>query len=251
MTTKTLRALAKEYAEGVLDKESYRKARDAYFKAVLDGIVKVKPIDYRPPVEIQDLDVTQEKTAARLHRLESDQPVIETVDDRNNTPPSRSRPAYQSTASPYLLVSAVLLIIAAIGVSVALLKSSGNTVLPAVTNNPPDESVMAGEKPEPAHKPVSPAETLIENFLRENNWSDKSLQQFKNDWQALTDAEQEQALSSPMRSQLVNAIHQKLIEERALLGLGDSENVVARQHKLVNFASDLEINDPRLKVETE
>lgn len=250
MTTKTLRALAKEYAEGILDKEGYRQARDAYFRAVLDGTVKVKSIDFRPPVEIQDLDATQEKTSIRPRRHEQEQPVVETVDNRNKTP--KSQPTYHSSASPYLLISAVLLIIAAVGVSVALLKSSGNTGQPAVATNPPDESIVVEEKPEPVLSlPASPAETLIENFLRENNWSDSSLQQFKNDWEALTDAEQEQGLSSPMRAQLINAIHRKLIEERALLGLGDSENVVARQHKLVNFATELEINDPRLKVETE
>ena len=77
------------------------------------------------------------------------------------------------------------------------------------------------------------------------------MQAFEQEWNSLTVEEQRQALESPIKSKLSNAIYQKLTEERALLGLGDSEAVIARQHTLVNFASALAIDDPRLKVKTE
>ena len=252
MTTKTLRALAKDYANGVLDKESYRKARDAYFRAVLSGTVKVEVIDYRPPVDIQDLDVTLEKTSVRPQRPKSDSEGIESV-NQGNSGHSQSRQSAQPSTSPLLIVSIILLIIAAIGVSIALLYAPEKKGAAEIVTIQPDAADIIEEQPSVPQvlQPASPAETLIENFLQENNWSDSNLQQFKNDWQALTTAEQEQGLSSPMRVQLVNAIHQKLLEERALLGLGDTENVIARQHKLVDFATDLDINDPRLQVKTE
>jgi len=47
---------------------------------------------------------------------------------------------------------------------------------------------------------------------------------------------------------LINTIYQQLLDERALLSLGDVENAVVNQHMLVNFAEKLGIEDKRLNV---
>ena len=75
------------------------------------------------------------------------------------------------------------------------------------------------------------------------------MQEFKSAWNSLTAEEQADGLTSPLKGQLTNAIYQQLLEERALLGLGDTETVLSRQNSLVNFASELGINDPRLQVQ--
>lgn len=259
--SKTLRSLAKDYAEGILDKEAYRKARDDYLHGVLEGTITVEPIEYRPPVEMLDLDATQERTNIRPHdpretidgstalsRENSDaKSATESGLGHENTQ-GRSTAA-ENTSSPYLIVSAVILILAGIGVSFALLKQSGSANNQSVATVAEQTVVPVAE---PASEIIldtpSEAEVLMENFLQQKDWSETSLQDFKAQWQSLDATDQQQGLASPLHSQLVNAIHKKLLEERALLGLGESEEVVNRQQQLVNFANAIDIHDPRLVV---
>ncbi len=61
MSNKTLRELARDYAKGAIDKETYRKSRTELVTAIISGKVALKANAYEPPlmpVE-EDLDVTE------------------------------------------------------------------------------------------------------------------------------------------------------------------------------------------------
>ena len=258
---KTLRTLAKEYASGVINKEDYRSSRDKLLDGIVKGEIAVKAVEFRPPLKNMDLDVTQEKTTIRPPTEADDITAITVPDDspvrqHQVSIPVTEPDSRENTGSQYLVISIVVIIVALIAVFSIIDLSDGEEHTIVVTNSSVDQVAgvnLEDEKVDGTSSVIekSPAEILIENFLSENNWSENNLQAFKNEWNSLTPEEQRQGLESPVKSRLSNAIYQKLTEERALLGLGDSEAAIARQQTLVNFASELDINDPRLQVKTE
>jgi len=50
MTSKDLRTLAKDYAEGAMERDAYRKARNELIDGILAGDVEVHPSDFPPPL---------------------------------------------------------------------------------------------------------------------------------------------------------------------------------------------------------
>ena len=60
MTSKDLRTLAKDYAEGAIDREAYRKARSELIDGILAGDVEVLPRDFPPPLDNSGGDPTVE-----------------------------------------------------------------------------------------------------------------------------------------------------------------------------------------------
>ena len=49
MANQTLRELAKEHAQGNLDKDSYRKSRANLIQGIISASIPLKEIDYPPP----------------------------------------------------------------------------------------------------------------------------------------------------------------------------------------------------------
>ena len=60
MSTDNLHALAKDYAQGVIDKETYRKARSELIDGILSGEIPVIAYDFPPPIDHEEADATVE-----------------------------------------------------------------------------------------------------------------------------------------------------------------------------------------------
>ena len=260
MSSKTLRSLAKDHASGVLDRDTYRKARDILFEGVLNGEITVKPIDFRPPLDIQDLDATMERERTQIKGVtprESSPPPPQTQKPKSNhIPVPKTAHVEHSTKSdsgiPITLILGITIVII-IGLIILLALPRLSELTGAINTVNTDSSTVSERdisSPEnQATGHTSAGAQLISDFLAQNDWSDNNMQEFKSAWNSLTAEEQADGLTSPLKGQLTNAIYQQLLEERALLGLGDTETVLSRQNSLVNFASELGINDPRLQVQ--
>ena len=241
MTSKNLRALAKDYANGILAKDAYRKARNELIEGILSGAVEVIPNNYPRTVEHQDLESTGDRTAIFLEREQKQTPSPQPTKPSKQSQPS----SQQITSHPWIIGSAAVAIICLI-VIVVLFAQRKEIPPPVVIDAAPPTATA--ELPIPPIQSIK-GQQLIEDFLRQNNWSDESLQRFVTDWQAMNPVEQSDGLASPAMTQLKNAIYRQFSEERALLNLGDAEKVIARQNSLAGFAQTLGINDPRLVVE--
>jgi hypothetical protein len=261
MSTKTLRSLAKDHANGVLDKSTYRKARDQLLDGVLTGKIRVKSIDFRPPVDIQDLDATMERERTQIRNIppqkQSSTPEPTPTSTSTQKPiPAAETPSEQHFKNtvpgfPITLILIITIILAVISLIIILtLPYKSDETVSMNTQN--TDNISANEEwnaREAVIEKTSAGERLITDFLAQNDWSEDNLQQFKSDWLSLSAEELTDGLASPLKGQLANAIYQQLLEERALLSLGDTATVISRQNTLVKFASDLGIEDPRLQVE--
>ncbi|MBM2830086.1 MAG: FGE-sulfatase protein, partial [Gammaproteobacteria bacterium] len=241
MTSKNLRALAKDYANGILAKDAYRKARNELIEGILSGAVEVIPNNYPRTVEHQDLESTGDRTAIFLEREQKQTPSPQPTKPSKQSQPS----SQQITSHPWIIGSAAVAIICLI-VIVVLFAQRKEIPPPVVIDAAPPTATA--ELPIPPIQSIK-GQQLIEDFLRQNNWSDESLQRFVTDWQAMSPVDQSDGLASPAMTQLKNAIYRQFSEERALFKLGDAEKVIARQNSLAGFAQQSGTNDPRLVVE--
>lgn len=266
--SKTLRSLAKDYANGVLDRGSYRTARDELLLGIISGKIPVLKIDYRPPLDIEDLDITRDKTTIKSQPAarQEPKPAAEIVPPppppKTRTPKStaKPRPSPRPTANPAgisvsqpfslpIMVILITTIIATIGLIIFITFNwSGNQQWFPVESQENNEPAAQQEQMPLQTLPNTGIE-LIEQFLANKNWTDSSLNQFLTEWNNLGVVEKNTAMASSVKTQLANAINRQLVEERALLSLGDTASVISRQHALVNFAEQIGINDPRIKVQ--
>ena len=244
MTEKTLRALAKDYANGVLDKDAYRKARDTLICGILSGDTPVVANEFRPPLQAQDLNSTFEKTAIQMvvpPKEKEPRPTTEFV------PPPKSEMFTEAKTRgsslklyilPGIVVAAIAIVILGLVLSVpddtTLLATDNSDVLPVEQTTIAEHNVSASE--------------LIEGFLNSHDWSEEQLQQFISHWNNLTPDELAKGLTPPLSIRLANAIYKQLLEERSLFGIGNDDAIIARQQTLVDFAEGLGMDDPRLQV---
>jgi len=229
-----LRALAKEYADGVLGIHAYRKARDELIESILTGHTKVTAHDFKPPVNVQpaevDADITSIQTSPRKKPAASPQTSITThpIDTREHA----------ITVHRGLLIGFVVIIVFLV-VVVALYpflqqKQSVVGIVSQTITTPDTQS--AGEQ-------------MIKDFLNQDDWTAENLQQFANTWKELSAKERDTGLSSSARTELANAIYMKLQEERIMLGLGEEQHSIEKQNLLVTFAHQVGIYDPRIMVQ--
>lgn len=246
MTAKTLRELARAYAKGELARDDYRRSRSGLVGAILAGEVEVRAIDFPPPLKPPGGEPA-DATEPRPRRTRQSEPP---TTDTQPAPAAREpapRPAAPATAGNtgsgiWLGAGVVLLLI--IGGAVYLLTGSK----PAQA---PDTTTAAAARP--AATPAANSEAkagrdLIGAFLDDRNWSAARMQAFKSDWSTLTPEQQGAALASVEAGRLVSAIHQRLLEEKALSGLGDPQSSLAKQRELVEFAGAIGITDARIAV---
>ena len=241
---KNLRELAREYAQNNIDRESYRNSRRELIQGICAGEIEVEAHEYLAPLETfsEDLDDTTEnmiteivqqakktKPAATPKKPETPQAKVEP-----KPAPSPAEPSIGNFKQKNILIGAGAIIVLCILLLVILLfptaedKPSTKIDLPVVLS--------------------SAGQGLIIDFIQQKNWSQENLDVFVTSWQQMSDQEQTTAFSSLEMKRLINTIYQQLLDERALLSLGDVENAVANQHMLVNFANQLGIEDKRLKV---
>lgn len=244
MTNMTLRSLAKDYANGILDKESYRKARDDLLRKIAAGEIAVAPIDYRPLLDVEDMEVTRDKTSIKAAPAgEESRPTTEIVTPEPPRPPIAAR---RPSNTPLKLILITTTIAALCVIVIIVLYMTAEAPIREITSETGSAS-LTGQDAVPQGPDTG--KLLIEEFLRQNNWNDDSLGQFGMQWNSLSDAERTAALAGPEKTQLANAIYRQLLEERALAGLGDVTAAIARQHTLVNFADRVGIEDARFVVQ--
>lgn len=223
---KNLHELSTEYAQHLIGRDNYRKSRSALIRGICAGEIEVKTREYLAPIK----DLSKELTETERGRLK-----------KNNTISTRLEP--KSPMTHYLawifkqkniLIRTMIVLLPAIIWLIILL-------LPTTNNEP----VQTKEVQMPKN---SVGEILITDFIQQKNWSKNSMESFLLSWQSLSEQNHSVAVNSPTMQRLISAIYRQLLSERALLSLGDVENVITNQQSLINFADELEIDDKRLTV---
>ena len=242
MTNKTLRALAKDYAQGVTDRDTYRKARTDLIEGIIAGNIKVEPIDFPPPIDLDDGDPTVESAITQINPEQFTKKPAQP----KTTPAPPPLPPAKETHHHWLIGSGIVALLCLI-ILVFLFIGKKDKVKEKETAYDYELSELT-VKDTTTTSDKSAADYLVEGFLKQNNWSDEYTGQFINNWNNLSIQEQTAALNSTAISRLSNAIYKQLLNERALLGLGNDAEVVAKQQALVDFANKLGIDDSRLIV---
>jgi len=217
----TLRSLARDYANGSLARDAYRKERTDYIEAVLAGEVSVRPQQPPSPKSSQDTFAG----GVTLRKSKIPEPI------------SRSNPDKQKLI---WLVAGVGIALIAI-IVVLLIPESQPEITPV-----PSPSVTETVTPVPAETVSAAAPDLIKSFLTQNIWSETSMDTFVSDWNAIPDSEKAGISNTGEYSQLTSSIVKKLIEERALSTIGSPEISLEKQRLLVDFAARIGIQDSRI-----
>jgi len=241
VTNKTLGALAKDCAQGATDHKDYRKARTELIENIIAGKIEVAPIEFPPPIDLDEGDQTVESAVTQITPAQLAQKP-------KTPPPSPPTPPPPKETHHYWLIGSGIVALICLFVLVILFVWQDDS-------STQEETSIARQLPEQSSINVdeisiaSAADNLVEEFLKQNNWSEKNKQQFMSNWQNLSIQEQTTALNSTAISRMSNTIYKQLNEERALLGLGDNATAIAKQQALVDFANQIGINDPRMVVE--
>lgn len=238
---KNLRQLAQEYARNNIDLESYRNSRRKLIQGICANEIEVKAHEYLAPLETfsEDLDNTTENMITEIVRQTKNTesaaiPETPQAKVELKPPPSPVEPLTGNFKQRNMLIGAGTIIVLCVFILAILL-------FPTAEDKPSTNS----------DRPIvqSPAgKGLIIDFIQQKNWTQNNLDVFVTSWQQMSAQEQTAAFSSLEMKRLINTIYQQLLDERALLSLGDVENAVANQHMLVNFAEQLGIEDTRLNV---
>ena len=223
MSATTLRDLSRAYAAGALDRETYRRQRHELLSRIVAGELPVGA--FQPPepeqrtvfpYEDEDGDTTQEILAPQLAALMA-----------AKTPRWRS---------PWLVVVLAILGIAAAGFGLHLLWP------PA-----PDAAPLAG----PANDtppPVAPSESdPLQTFLSANQWNAVTVERLDAAWQQLDQAARERLHATPAMRQLLDKTLEQIQAENALLALGDDEEALSAERRLLDLMDTLGVRDERLQ----
>ena len=236
---KNLQELAKEYAQNTIDLESYRKSRSELIKGICAGEIVVKENEYLAPLDNleEKLDDTTENMITQI--------VNQGKDSKAATATSKARPTDQKNSSypstgktgqKTIIIGSLVIVVLCLIILTILLS-------PATKEEPP-KTILTNE----VVKESSAGQNLIVEFMQQKNWTKENLNSFVASWQQLSGQEHEATHASPEMKRLTNAIYRQLLDERALISLGDVENSVANQKMLVNFTERLGIDDKRFTV---
>ena len=239
---KDLHSLAKEYAQNVIDRDSYRKSRTELIQGICAGKIEVKTREYLAPLEVLpgDTDETRDNIITQNSRAGKDTVTVPDYSTAQKPKPVQRKDTvktYPSTGEnkqKNIFIAAAIIVLFCVITLLVLLLPGSKDVPPSDINN---------QVAQP-----STGQYLIINFIQNKNWTEDNLGLFVTSWQQLSDEERTAVHASPEMKRLINAIYQQLLDERALLSLGDVENAVANQRLLINFADQLAIDDGRLTV---
>lgn len=216
----TLRDLAKAYAKGALNQDSYRKSRADFLQKVISGNLKLPVIDYPPPVSpptVTQEEITERKTSQKASAgATSSEPV-------KPNPPRRTGVIIIGSIITIVLLTAILFLV---------MKRDDASVKQIAQNI--------------EVKTETEAQKLIQSFLQKRSWTTSSMNAFLAEWETLPDKDKIAIKNSVAFGQLTNAIYKKLLEEQALSGIGDMEKSMGKQTQLVQFADFIGIDDPRI-----
>jgi hypothetical protein len=241
---KHLRELAKEFAQGKISRDEYRMQRSELIQGIMAGTIEVPDKEYLAPIpppsedditaQGPDFDpfATTEIAVTKPGNKKKKPASPPTTPAEPGTAKSRTFPVWLFAT----LSIAVMVLIVAI---TALFIYSAN------------DDTTSGESS--VSSPALPAagqaaNQLIQLFLQRNDWQAESLEKFRQNWEKIGPSERQAALDLPVMNQLKNAIYQQILEERAMIALGDAESSRQKQQLLVDFAASLGIEDPKIKV---
>jgi len=250
MANKTLRELAKAHALGELDKETYRKSRAELIQGIVSATIPLLQIEYPPlvqPPEPEALDDTQRKDDLKKPPVKNEPATATSPAEAKKTArPANHAAGPNRTGSNKMLIISLAVAIVAVIILALIALSGGGTSEPANTSN----SVSAENAADSIAAPQTrtQAQTLIQNFLDKNNWSSSSLDDFLQQWDGIAAGDMLASRGSLEMGQLTNAIYKQLLEEQALSGLVDDDSSLIKQEQLVQFAAELGIDDPRIRL---
>lgn len=254
MANQTLRQLAKEFAQGNLDKDNYRKSRSELLQDIVSGEVSLEEINFPPPVrppEPESLDTTERREdrspapGPESDNASANAPQPEPVAAAPAASASSPAVAEDESSGKGMVIGIVVVLVLAAIVTVFVMQGDDKTTTTSAGGT-------TASSAESARMDVtSKAQQLIKDFLANNNWSNESLEQFSGDWANLSNEEITATGETVALGQLTNAIYRQLLEEQALSGLVDDDSSLNKQRQLVEFAEKLGIDDSRIKLPEE
>jgi hypothetical protein len=146
-----------------------------------------------------------------------------------------------------LLIGLGIAVVVIIAVVIAMMGDSPKQTPSSAAMPATDKSSAGVIAPEPANE----AQDLIRNFLAKKNWSSSNLDNFQQQWRELAAADIQASKDSLEMGQLTNEIYKQLLEEQALSGLVDDDSSINKQRQLVQFATELGIEDSRISLPEE
>lgn len=212
MSATNLRQLSRDYAQGKITVDEYRSQRASLLNGLVDGTVPLKP--FEPPAP----------AAA---------PVSEPDAGSPRDGESTLRIAQTSGAMKWVATAAVVLIVG--GAAGYFMMGRKPAPAPTVSASPP------------AAQAVSAAAGAIQAFLEKKDWQPESLDRFFSDWVKLDLNQRKKASDTPLYKHFSDEAYAQLVEEQTLVDLGGDPDAVKRQKHLLQFAADMEFQDPRFK----
>lgn len=239
MINKTLSQLAADYAEGRLDKETYRNSRGELLHGIVAGHVPVDPIDYLPPLAL-------EEEAAVTEPLSRNTTQIRPIPSGNISAESKSQPTVaekKSFPAMYIGISIAIVVLLIVGVVMFYPKPpqvqvEQTAIVPTTTETETPSTAISSKA----------GEELVTKFLDSNTWTEESLNTFLAKWHELSNEEQVAVMKSKRMQRLSSAIYKQFLEEKALATI-DSAKALAQQQKLIKFARTIGIQDSRMVIE--
>lgn len=247
MSQKTLRELAKGYARGEIDKDSYRKSRGELIEGIIAGKIAVKVIDYPPPLVPSDDDkaitenIQRDRTEVRPPNAKTPPPAQQSTTASANTPSPKTE---KKSPIVFISVSAAIVILLIIGVVLFYPKPPSSTPI-AVSNS---ASTVETNSVTATTSNNMAGESLIADFLGKKNWSEESLDNFVNSWIALTQEERDAATQTKRMRRMHDSIYKQFLQEKALASI-DSEKATVKLQQLIGFANAIGIDDSRLTID--
>lgn len=211
---KSLRQLAREYANNQINRENYLNIRRQLLQGICAGNIKVVENEYLLPLNICHTDVLQELKGGLLATQG------------------------QGQRSHKKIVLGI-----AIGIFLCLI-ALFFLFKPMDLLKPDNEEIFT----EKSQLVTFQWQILIVNFMQQKNWQQQQIASFISAWKLLTEEEMTVATKSIEMKRLADAIYQRLLAKQALLSLGDAEQTITEQQILVDLAKQLGIDEQRFTV---
>ena len=247
MSRQTLRNLAKDYAKGVIDKDTYRKSRTELIQGIVAGKIEVKPIDFIEPLKPSD-NTDEDITEGRDRDWDTTQvasPDQSSPKSKTEVKPSAAAETKKTTKkgkSNHVFIIISVIFVLALIIAVVLFYPR-----PPEANKIENTNVSISAVTTTSNVSTN-AEVLIGKFLNEKDWSDKNLNKFIDTWTALSQEERDVVNGTNRMQRLKATIYDQFLKGKALASI-DAEKAIEKQQKLIDFAEAIGVNDPRLVLE--
>ncbi len=247
MSKQTLRELAKDFAKGAIDKDTYRKSRTDLIQGIISGKIAVNEIDYEAP-----LKPTNDAEEAITEGIQRDKTQVVSPEPKRKSRPDKTAPINQTSVSKkkspfiFLIVSAIIVLSLIVTVILFYPKPPEpktvkiSTKQSSITSASADVSTINNDS--------VAGEALIGDFLNESNWNEESLNNFIASWSALSTEEKEAASQTKRMQRMQDSIYKRFLEGKALASI-DTEKAKEKQQILIEFANAIGIVDERLVLE--